>query len=188
MPQPFSPVTSAFLFAAERHGLEERKGQPGAPQLAHLAEVADLVARTGPGADPALVAAAVLHDILEDTETTGAELADRFGREVAELVQACTDDPTLPKSEQKEAQVAEAPAVPEPVKLIKLADKTSNLRALPTRPPESWPPERRAGYVAWARRVAEGLRGVDAWLDAEFERAAAAAEAHFADQGQGSGT
>jgi (p)ppGpp synthase/HD superfamily hydrolase len=179
MPEPLSGVTEAFHFAALRHGTQERKGQPGVPQLAHLAEVADLVARTRLGADPLVIAAAVLHDVLEDTGTSSAELAGRFGPEVADFVVACTDDPALSKPAQKEAQVAKAPSSPDRVKLIKLADKTSNLRALTTRPPESWPEGRRAGYVAWTRRVAAGLHGVDAWLDDEFERAAAAAEAHF---------
>lgn len=98
---------------------------------------------------------------------------------MAALGQECTDDKSLPKAERKRLQVANAPHNTARAKRIKLADKTSNLRALVASPPTAWPLERRLAYVAWAREVVAGLRDADAGLAAAFD-AAAAAEAHLA--------
>ena len=170
-------MTRAFRFAAERHAAQRRKGAAGEPYVNHLAEVAELVAGATGGCDPQLVAAAVLHDTVEDTDTTHAELVERFGADVAGLVAEVTDDKSLPKAERKRLQVAHASSRSPRAKLLKLADKTSNLRALAASPPADWNPERRLQYVDWALAVVAGLRGTNAWLEAEFDRAAAAAMA-----------
>lgn len=60
---------------------------------------------------------------------------------------------------------------------MKLADKTSNLRAVAESPPHWWPVERRQAYIEWAGAVADGLRGVSGWLDAQFDEARRLAEA-----------
>ena len=64
---------------------------------------------------------------------------------------------------------------------MKLADKTSNLRAIAKSPPHWWPLERRRACVNWAGDVADGLRGVSDWLDAEFDEARQLAEAKVAE-------
>jgi GTP diphosphokinase / guanosine-3',5'-bis(diphosphate) 3'-diphosphatase len=61
-------------------------------------------------------------------------------------------------------------------KLLKIADKTSNLRAIAASPPSDWSVKRRIEYVQWARRVVEGLRGANSKLEAQFDEAARAAE------------
>lgn len=175
-------LTRAFRFAAERHAAQRRKGAAGEPYVNHLAEVAELVAGATGGRDPQLVAAAVLHDTVEDTDTTHAELVERFGADVAGLVAEVTDDKSLPKAERKRLQVAHAPSRSPRAKILKLADKTSNLRAVAASPAEGWPAERRLAYVAWAREVVAGLKHDNAWLASEFARAAAAAEAAIAAQ------
>ena len=173
-------ITRAFEFAAERHVDHRRKGEAAEPYVNHLAEVARLVAEATDGRDAALVAAALLHDTIEDTPTGFEELVDRFGPDVATLVREVTDDKSLPKDERKRRQVANAPSRSPRAKLIKLADKTSNLRALVTSPPASWAEGRRSEYVRWAREVAAGLRGVNARAEAAFDAAAAEAAAEFA--------
>ncbi len=72
------------------------------------------------------------------------------------------------------------PGKPDRVKILKIADKTSNLRALAVSPPAGWPLARKLEYLAWARAVVAGGRGVNTWIEAQFDAAAAAAEAAFA--------
>ena len=103
-------------------------------------------------------------------------IAQAFGAGVAEIVEEVTDDKRLPKQERKRLQVENAPRKSRRAKILKLADKTSNLRALAASPPPNWSVKRRLDYVKWARDVAKGLTGVSAWLEGEFERAAKEAE------------
>ena len=138
----------------------------------HLTEVAALVAEASDGSDAELIVAAVLHDTLEDTDTTQLELQELFGGRVASLVAEVTDDKTLSKAERKRLQIQHAPDASEGGKIIKIADKTANLRALAASPPADWPAARRAEYVEWSRRVVHGCRGVNDWLLREFEAAA----------------
>lgn len=170
-------LARAFHFAALRHAHQRRKGDAAEPYLNHLAEVADLVAEATGGRDPSLVAAALLHDVVEDTDTTLAEVAAMFGEDVAGLVAEATDDKTLPKAERKRLQVEHAPSHSRRAKVLKLADKTSNLRNLATSPPADWSLERRRDYAAWARAVVTGLRGASPQLEAQFDEAADAADA-----------
>lgn len=168
-------VARAWNFAAERHCHQRRKGEAQEPYVNHLAEVAELVAVATEGRDALLVAAAVLHDTVEDTETTGDDIARLFGAEVAGLVAEVTDDKALPKAERRTLQIHHAPQRSDRAKILKLADKTSNLRALATSPPVGWSPQRLAEYIDWAEQVAAGLRGVNPWLEARFEEAASLA-------------
>ncbi|MGD9511916.1 MAG: HD domain-containing protein, partial [Geminicoccaceae bacterium] len=155
---------------------QKRKGAAGEPYINHLAEVAELVAEATGGCDPELVAAAYLHDAVEDTEVTHGDLVVRFGQEVADLVAEVTDDKSLPKAERKRLQVEHAPKLSRSAKILKLADKTSNLRALAESPPADWTKQRRRDYVSWGRDVVAGLRGTCPWLEERFDEAAAAAE------------
>jgi hypothetical protein len=183
MSEDIRRLARAYAFAAERHGDQRRKGDSALPYLHHLTEVAALVAGAADDGDADLVIAAVLHDVVEDTGTTGEELDSLFGADVARLVAECTDDPGLDKQERRRMQVVSAAGKSRRARLIKLGDKTSNLRALVTRPPESWPADRRLSYVEWAKSVAAGLRGVDDELEEAFDSAAAAAARHFAGAG-----
>ena len=142
----------------------------------HLAEVAELVARATDGRDVDLVAAAVLHDTVEDTDTTFEEIAARFGSRVASLVAEVTDDKSLPWQERKRLQIEHAAHASLGAKVIKLADKTSNLRAMADSPPRNWSDARRADYLAWSRQVVANCRGANRWLEDQFDAAAAALE------------
>src|SRR5258708_38713877 len=123
-------ISRAWNFAAQRHTTQRRKGDAQEPFVNHLAEVAELVATATEGRDANLVAAAVLHDTVEDTATLPGELASIFNADVAGLVAEVTDDKRLDKAERKKLQVEHAAAISARAKILKLADKKSNLRKL----------------------------------------------------------
>jgi (p)ppGpp synthase/HD superfamily hydrolase len=133
--------------------------------------VAKLVATATEGRDANLVAAAVLHDTVEDTATPLAELASVFNADIADLVAEVTDDKGLSKEERKRKQVEHSTQKSRRAKLLKLADKTFNLRSLTKSPPADWSQQRRREYLDWAIEVARGLRGSNAWLEARFDDA-----------------
>lgn len=82
--------------------------------------------------------AAILHDTVEDTDTTFDELEQEFGKVVRDIVAECTDDKSLPKQERKRLQIIHASATSHQAKLVKLADKLYNLRDLERVKPEGW--------------------------------------------------
>src|SRR5512143_171969 len=104
-------LAKAWRVAAERHVHQRRKGESQEPYVNHLAEVADLVAEATGGGDARLVAAAVLHDTIEDTDLSREELASQFGEDVAGLVFEVTDDKSLSKQNRKRLQVEHAPHI-----------------------------------------------------------------------------
>ena len=164
-------ITKAYHFTAMKHVNQRRKGVAAEPYINHLTEVAELVAVATRGEDIDLIMAAVLHDTIEDTATTMEELASTFGLRVAELVAEVTDDKSLPKPERKRRQIERAAHASPRAKMIKIADKVSNLRALGSSPPAGWSRKRIEEYVAWATQVVAGCRGVNAWLEREFDKA-----------------
>ncbi|MGE0455299.1 MAG: HD domain-containing protein [Vicinamibacteria bacterium] len=161
----------ALDFAARKHRDQRRKGAAEEPYINHLTEVALLVAEATRGEDPLAVMAALLHDTIEDTETSGDELARAFGAEVAAIVAELTDDKSLPKPERKRLQVQTAAKKSPRARLVKIADKTSNLRSLVASPPVHWDEARKRAYFEWAAQVVEGCRGVSPELEARFDEA-----------------
>lgn len=173
-------VLRASRFAAEKHAAQRRKGESAEPYVNHLIEVAALLAEATDGADEALVVAALLHDAVEDVGVTPQEIAAGFGDAVAEIVGEVTDDKRLPKAERKRLQEETVACKSRRAKLLKLADKTSNLRAIAKSPPREWGVARMAEYVDWAERVVDGCRGLNGWLEAQFDAAAGRARARIA--------
>jgi (p)ppGpp synthase/HD superfamily hydrolase len=172
MSKEWIAVLRAADAAARWHVHQRRKGAAEEPYVNHLLEVATLVATATHGNDPNVVIAALLHDAIEDQEVPREIIAETFGDDVARLVEEVTDDKKLEKQERKRLQVEHAHRKSQRAKLIKLADKTSNLRALAASPPLDWSVKRRLEYVEWARKVVAGLTGVSEWLEHEFEQAA----------------
>jgi guanosine-3',5'-bis(diphosphate) 3'-pyrophosphohydrolase len=166
---PLRMVSEAALFAVQRHSGMARKGRGNEPYVNHLAEVANLVSEASGGADAELIAAAWLHDIIEDTETTREELAERFSVRVAALVVEVSDDMGLSRDERRRLQVVAAPHKSPDAKLIKIADKISNIRSRIA--PEPGEAERAdlADYVGWAEQVVSGCRGGNVWLARTFD-------------------
>src|SRR5260370_37784484 len=146
----------------------QRKGRGNEAYINHLAEVANVLSIATEGADAELVAAGWLHDTIEDTETTHRELAEKFGERVAALVVEVTDDVTLPKDERRRRQVVEAHRKSPGAKLIKMADKISNIRARILPRPYQAARDDLIDYVAWADKAVDGCRVVNAALDRTF--------------------
>ena len=127
-------LTRAADYAARQHIAQRRKGEAAEPYINHLTEVAALLAEATGGDDVVLLMGGLLHDTLEDTDATYEDLVQRFGPEVAALVAEVTDDKSLRKEERKRLQVEKTPSKSRRAKLLKIADKTSNLRSLVTQP------------------------------------------------------
>lgn len=166
---PLPGLLAALQFAAERHRDQRRKGIEASPYINHPIAVTRLLAEVGGVSDPVLLQAAILHDTVEDTETTLDELEARFGPEVRRVVEEVTDNKSLPKQERKRLQIEHAPQRSNRAKQLKLADKSSNLLDIAHRPPKNWTAERKLDYFDWAEQVVEGCRGVNPALEARFD-------------------
>jgi (p)ppGpp synthase/HD superfamily hydrolase len=169
----------AAQFAAECHAAQRRKGARSEPYVNHLIEVAAILADVAGDRDPNLLVAALLHDSIEDVGVTREEIAARFNDDVAELVWLVTDDKSLEKHVRKQLQVDNAPHKPTRAQWLKIADKTSNLRAIRDSPPPEWTSDRCREYLAWARRVVSAFPDPHPVLLAQFEQVAAELETRF---------
>jgi guanosine-3',5'-bis(diphosphate) 3'-pyrophosphohydrolase len=121
--------------------------------------------------------AAILHDTLEDTETTPEELDGVFGSEVRDLVLEVTDDKRLPKADRKRIQIEHASRSSPKGKLVKLGDKIANVRDVAATPPADWSLDRRRDYLDWTARVVAGCRGTNAELERYYDEVLASAQA-----------
>lgn len=166
-------VFDALKFAAHKHRDQRRKGASAAPYVNHIIEVTETLIDVGQVRDTALICAALLHDTVEDTDATDAEVRERFGEEVADLVAEVSDDKSLPKADRKRLQVEHAPHKSPRAKLLKLADKICNVRDLRSDRPPSWSAERVEAYYDWAEAVVAGLRGEHEGLEALFDEVVA---------------
>jgi GTP diphosphokinase / guanosine-3',5'-bis(diphosphate) 3'-diphosphatase len=168
-----SDATAALLeavaFAAEKHRDQRRKDADASPYINHPIELATLLKRQGID-DVVVLCASLLHDTVEDTNTTPDELRRSFGDAVTQVVLEVTDDTSLPKLTRKQLQIDHAGTLSTRARLVKLADKICNLRDVATSPPSDWPMQRRLEYFAWAKDVIDRLRGTHAGLEAMFDR------------------
>jgi len=171
-------VSKAAEFAAHRHNGRARKARPDEPYVNHLAEVANILAEVTDGADAELVAAGWLHDTVEDELATLVELMAEFSDRVAALVDEVTDDMSLPTAKRRQKQVADAPHKSPGAKLIKIADKISNIRARVHADPTAEERADLTDYVDWAEQVVAGCRGVNAALDRMFDDTIKLARSH----------
>ena len=169
-PSDIALLMGALRFAADKHRDQRRKDRGSSPYINHPIEVAAVLVTTGGVTDAVTLAAAVLHDTIEDTQTTVAELTDRFGREVCLLVEELTDDKRLPKADRKRLQIEHAAGASHRAKLIKLADKICNVRDVTHQPPAGWSDERRREYLDWTEQVVQGCRGASGALENLYDR------------------
>jgi GTP diphosphokinase / guanosine-3',5'-bis(diphosphate) 3'-diphosphatase len=174
-----SKLLQAASFAAKKHRYQKRKGDDAEPYVNHPLEVANLLANVGQIDDYDILIAAVLHDTVEDTETTREELTELFGAQVCGYVLEVTDDKSLPKAERKQKQVEHAPHLSTGAKQIKLGDKISNITDVTNNPPAGWSKERKIEYIDWGERVVAGLRGVNERLENYFDETVRKARAKF---------
>jgi guanosine-3',5'-bis(diphosphate) 3'-pyrophosphohydrolase len=168
--QPIAALLKALHFAADKHRDQRRKDVEASPYINHPIEVAELLVRVGDVQDLVTLQAAILHDTLEDTNTTIDELDAAFGIDVRHVVEEVTDDKRLPKLERKRLQIEHAPHLSTHAKHVKLADKISNVRAVTQTPPAKWPLSRRQEYLDWTEHVVAGLRGCNAELEKLYDQ------------------
>ena len=162
-------ILKAAHFAAQKHRDQRRKDEDASPYINHPISVAKIISEIGNVEDPEVLAAALLHDTIEDTETTIDELIDNFGERVCSLVQEVTDDKTLPRLQRKQRQIDHAKEISEGAALIKLGDKISNVTDITNTPPTNWDSNRRLEYFEWAEKVINNCPKVNTSLEKYFK-------------------
>lgn len=173
---------TALNFSAGKHRHQRRKDTAASPYINHPIEVAHILWTIGGVYDEMTIIAAILHDTIEDTDTTPEEIRQSFGDDVLGLVLEVSDDKSLPKPERKQKQIAHAPHLSWRAKQIKLADKICNVRDIAFAPPSHWPRQRRIDYLQWAGDVIDGLRGANEKLEKHFDETLASARQKLTDE------
>lgn len=163
--------TKCMNFAAVRHKDQRRHNKDKTPYINHPIGVANILATEGDVTDLKVLMGALLHDTVEDTDTTFEEIEEHFGKEIRKIVEEASDDKSLPKAERKRLQIEHAASCSPEAKLIKLADKLYNLRDLssPEGTPESWSQQRCHEYFEWAKKVVDNLRGTNDKLEEKLD-------------------
>lgn len=161
-------ISDAMAYAATCHRTQKRKDPVGSPYIFHPTQVMMLLWEVGV-TDPVVLAAALLHDTVEDTDATADDIVERFGSDVAGVVAEVTDDKSLPKLERKRLQISHSGDLSQRAKLVKLADKVMNIRDMLEAPPQNWSKLRTGQYIGWASCVVDRLRGAHPELEARFD-------------------
>ncbi len=158
-------LLKALSFAADKHRFQRRKDTEETPYINHPINVALTLIEKGEEQDNDLLVAAVLHDTIEDTQTTPEEIEQIFGETVLGLVLEVTDDKNLSKEERKRLQVIHAPHKSSLARKLKLGDKICNVYDILNHPPSNWTTERKLNYLTWAEEILIGLKGTNALLE-----------------------
>lgn len=161
----------ALSFAAHKHRDQRRKDVNASPYINHPIALASVLVTEAGIEDVAVICGALLHDTVEDTETTPEELEQVFGPQIRAIVMDVMDDKTLDKHLRKQRQIDHAAHACREAKLIKLADKICNLRDIASCPPADWPLERKQHYFDWAKAVVDQIRGAHSDLERLFDEA-----------------
>lgn len=169
-------IIDAIIFAAQKHQGQVRKDEPASPYITHPLAVARSIYTIGKIHDLTILIAAILHDTIEDTNTTESEIREHFGEEVLSIVLELTDDKSLKKMVRKQQQVIHSPGLSWEAKTIKLADKLTNCLDILNTPPKDWSLDRRREYVQWAVDVVAQIRGTNLSLEAAFDKMLSEAE------------
>jgi len=172
-------LLKVLKFAAEKHKFQRRKDRERTPYINHPIQVAELLSTVGGVKENAVLMGALLHDTLEDTETTQSEIQALCGKEVLNLVLEVTDDKNLSKLQRKHLQIKNASRISIGARLIKLADKICNVYDIAHSPPSDWTIQRCREYLAWSAEVVQGLRGVNPALEARYDAILADAQSKF---------
>lgn len=165
-----SPVLEALVYAGRVHNGQRRRDTPGSPHLKHVIQVVALLSGAGVR-DRQILTAAAVHDVLRDTDTKVQHLQDRFGQEVAGIVEELSADSVLSQVDRREELPSRVRDFSDSAQLIKLAEKISNLRDLAENAPIGWSRQRRRNYFDWADGVTQPLRGNSPELDKLLDEA-----------------
>jgi guanosine-3',5'-bis(diphosphate) 3'-pyrophosphohydrolase len=159
----------ALAFAADKHKNQRRKDAQITPYINHPIDLVNVLVNQGGVVSWDVLCAALLHDVIEDTETTEEELLAHFGKKVTAIVKEVTDDKSLAKDVRKRLQVEHAPFASHEAKLVKLADKICNVRDILSSPPTGWDLRRKQEYFAWSAAVVLGIRGTNSKMEKVFD-------------------
>ena len=162
-------LLKALAFAAHKHKDQRRRDVDASPYINHQISLADILCNEAHITDIETICGALLHDTVEDTETTDVELEATFGKAIRDIVMDVTDDENLSKASRKQAQIDHAAQISDKAKMVKLADKISSLRDVLNNAPADWSLERRQEYFDWARKVIDQLRGAHPGLETLFD-------------------
>ena len=162
-------LLKALAFAADKHRFQKRKDAQETPYINHPINVALTLMDIGGETNEDLIVAAILHDTIEDTETSPAEIREHFGQSVLDIVLEVTDDKSLPKEERKRLQVLNASRKSEQARKLKLADKICNVTDIIHHPPGNWTVERKLQYLEWAEQVLKGLVRTNPKLESKLQ-------------------
>ncbi len=175
-----SLILKAVHFASIKHRNHRRKDLSSSPYINHPIAVALSIAEIGKVDDAEVIAAALLHDTIEDTDTSAEELEERFGRRVRGIVEEVTDDKRLRKEKRKRLQVEHAHNLSPAAILVKLADKIANVGDMAEAPPAGWNLHRRLEYLDWAEEVIARCPRVNQALEKRFAEALKSARLRLA--------
>ncbi len=158
-------LLEAIEFASEKHKNQFRKNKDKTPYIHHPVQVARTISRHVQNVDNDVLIAAVLHDVLEDTDTSRVELENTFGKKIASIVLEVTDNKNQPKLLRKLLQIKNAKKKSIEAKTIAVADKICNLTDIINDPPVNWNPQRKNMYTDWVEQVVKGMKGANPRLD-----------------------
>ena len=153
---PLKDLARALSFSALKHRDQRRLDAAASPYINHPIALMEILIDAGV-TDVATLSGALLHDTVEDTDTSLSELEKDFSAEISSLVSEVSDDKALPKNERKLLQVEHAATLSPKAKLIKMADKIANLTDIVASPPPSWTLTRKRNYFDWAKEVVTAL-------------------------------
>ncbi|MBZ0187356.1 MAG: HD domain-containing protein [Candidatus Obscuribacterales bacterium] len=177
MTEDLALLFDALSYASEMHSKQRRKNKEASPYINHPIDVGRILVTIGKVNDTNILAAAILHDTIEDTAASHESIQERFGEDIACLVMECTDYKSLPKAKRKQLQIDHAAQKSERAKLIKLADKISNVSNIGESPPQDWSHERISEYLDWTEKVVAGLKGTNRDLDLLYQKVLSEARA-----------
>ena len=161
-------IFEALEFAAWKHAGQKRKGTGNIPYINHPIRVTSLLVHHVKNISEEVIVASLLHDTIEDTKTSYDEIEKQFGKKVADIVLEVTDDMTLSYSKRKQVQIDKAGRLSQEARLIKIADKASNiLDILSTK--LLWPRSRKIAYIHWAEKVIAACGNVNSSLEGKFK-------------------
>ena len=162
-------LIDAFQFASYKHRFQFRKGENHQAYIVHPAAVCKILSDSGV-TDVEILCGALLHDTVEDTQTTFEELEEKFGPKITQYVRELTDDKSLDKISRKKSHLAEAYVESKGAQMINLADRINNCESLIESCPMSLGPHKKAqGYIVWSKKIADAVKGTNPNLDKRFE-------------------
>ncbi|MBN2441403.1 MAG: bifunctional (p)ppGpp synthetase/guanosine-3',5'-bis(diphosphate) 3'-pyrophosphohydrolase [Spirochaetales bacterium] len=153
-------VFKALHLAAIQHSRQKRKADDS-PYINHITEILHLLTAIGSIDDPEILAAAALHDVLEDTDLSSEIIQKQFGNKILSIVLELTDDKTKTLEERRNYIIDTIAGKSKEAQKIKIADFISNVRTLPP----DWSKEKIQGYIDWIDMAARQCKDINLPLE-----------------------